>query len=150
MNLDFDQDFEEQKPVLLEGYYQMYIHQADYKKSKKDDTEYLNVLFRTDLGAGVFNIYNIFNKSDQARKIAMGNVKTILLAQGYNKEEIKNLDKFKLLELLEMGRDLNVYVGVVKYNAKDKNVVLKVEAIQGQFKAIKRKLDKVKEDDIPF
>jgi len=153
MNLNFDQDFDEQKPVLNDGTYQMYIHNAEYKKSKKDGTEYLNVLFRTELGAGAFNIYNIFNKNDQARNIAMAAVKNILLAQGYNKEEFKSLDKFKLLEMLEMGKDLNVQLATDHYNGKAKNVVLKVEPMSGKFKAIKRKIDKEKEDDsdsIPF
>lgn len=152
MNLNFDQDFEQKAPVLNDGVYQMYIHSADYKKSKKDDTEFLNVLFRTELGASAYNIYNIFNKSDTARNIAMGNVKTILLAQGYNKEELKSLDKFKLLEMLEMGRDLNVKLSSEEYNGNSKNIVVKVEPIEGKFKAIKRKVDKEKENDseIPF
>lgn len=152
MDLNFDQEFEQPNLVLQDGTYQMYIHNAEYKASKKDGTEYLNVLFKAEAGAGAFNIYNIFNKNDQARNIAMAAVKAILLAQGYNKEEFKTLDKFKLLEMLEMGRDLNVKLSSEEYNGNSKNIVVKVEPIEGKFKAIKRKVDKEKENDseIPF
>lgn len=151
MNLDFSQEFEQPNLVLQDGTYQMYIHNAEYKASKKDGTEYLNVLFRAEAGGGAFNIYNIFNKNDQARNIAMAAVKNILLAQGYNKEELKSLDKFKLLEMLEMGKDLNVTLATDHYNGRQKNVVLKVEPMSGKFKAIKRKVQKDTDDsEIPF
>ena len=138
---DFSKDYSTNN-VLPEGWYEVVIEKAEYKASKIDGTEYLNVMFKTATNQKIFSMYNVFNKSDVARSIAMGNLKEILISQSTDPLKLTKVSKEDLITLLVNGGPLMIAVSIQENNFGKQNVVKKYKSVE------KKEEKKVKE--IPF
>lgn len=125
--LDFTKSYET-NTILPDGWYEARVELAEYKTSKNTGVDYLNIMFKTDKNQTVFNMYNIFNKSDIARNIAMGAVKLILEFQGYDVSKLGDISKEKLLELLNNGGPLQIELGNKTDDFGTKNTIKKYKA----------------------
>lgn len=114
---------------LPEGWYEVLIEKAYYKISKAGD-EYLNLQFSTLNNRKIFGIYNVFNKSDDSRNIAMANLKDILIAQGTDVKKLESVSKDDLLSLLTSGGSLMIAVSIVTDSYGEKNKIKKYKAVE--------------------
>jgi len=136
---------QENDSLLPDGMYEAKIEGAEYKDSKKDGTPYLNLKFKilgpSHKGMFLFSIYNIFNKNDQARNIALRDIKKILKAQRYDVEKLDNVSKEKLTEMLLSGKQIQIAVGNVTDSFGPKNKITKYLELE---------VVKIETSDIPF
>jgi len=147
MSFDFTQNYETDN-VLAEGWYDVYVDAAEYKTSKTSGIDYLNLKFKNRSGAVLFNIYNVFNKNDTARNIAIGDIKKILTLQGSDIAKLKTVSKEELLELLVSPRYFQVALTVFEDSYGKKNKIKKYKEIE--VAEIKKVQDGVISEDIPF
>jgi hypothetical protein len=71
--------------IVADGEYNSTIEKAEWKVSKAGP-EYLNLTFKilegNHTGKFVFNMYNLFNTNEQAKNIALQDMKRLLVAVG--------------------------------------------------------------------
>jgi hypothetical protein len=146
MSLDFTKEYDSKGfSVMPCGTYTATVEKAEYKASKKDGTEYLSLMFRFDNNRVVFNIYNIFNKNDTARNVAMGELKQLLIAQGTDVAKLASVTKESLVQLLTNGGKIDVEVGIREDSFGEKNTIKKVTKSTAVAPVVT-----VKKDEIPF
>jgi hypothetical protein len=124
MNLDFTKDYSTNS-VLAEGWYDVYVDGAEYKTSKSTNVDYLNLKLKTKEGKVIFGMYNLFNKNDIARNIALNDIKTILTLQGSDVAKLKSVSKDDLLELLTNNKIFQVALSVVENEFGKQNRIKK-------------------------
>jgi len=84
--------------LLPAGKYAGFVESAEWKTTKAGP-EALNLMFRLiDSNRTVFNMYNLFNDSETARNIAMSDLKSLLMASGFNEDALKFETKEDLVE----------------------------------------------------
>jgi hypothetical protein len=82
---------------LEPGLYQVYVSEAKFKLSKSG-SEYLELRFTTTNNRSVFNNYNLLHPNGQVKNIAMSEIKSLLVASGFNSFNFQG--KEKLIEAL--------------------------------------------------
>jgi len=118
---------------LPPGLYGALVTNSEFKSTKNNDGEYLNVEFTiTDkeyTGRKVFQTYNLINKNPTAVNIALQQLKSLLIETGCDEAKLGNLDKQMIIDLIAHKK-----VGIrVKIQTSpgydDKNVVSGYKAI---------------------
>lgn len=115
--------------ILPDGIYSAKIDLAEFKESQKDGVKYLSLRFSITgpeyAGRKIFQIYNVFNKNDQARNIAMTEVKKILDAQGYDTSKLNKVSPDDLLAMITSGKEIMIGVSNRTDSFGEKNVIKK-------------------------
>jgi hypothetical protein len=88
--------------VLPAGWYRAFVDEATFHDTKAGTGEYLKTKFvlldQPYEGRGIFGMYNLSNPNPKAVEIAMRDMVSMLIAMGYNKDELGELSKEALID----------------------------------------------------
>ena len=118
--------------ALPPSIYPVFVEKVEWKMSQSG-SEYLNVMFRVFgekcNNAVIFSMYNVLNKNETAQKIAMSEIKKMLTACGYTKEQMSFASKEALAEAISKVR-CRVKTAIKTDDYGDKTVIKGYEKLE--------------------
>lgn len=121
---------------LPAGWYQACITDAIYKPTKANNGEYLSVTFTVTgteyTGRKIFSMYNLVNANPTAVKIALQQMKSLLIETGCDETMLNSVSKEQLIQLI-MNKEVGIRLKVeISEQYGDKNVIVGYKMTKSQ------------------